>query len=324
MKKIFYLFFFLFSFAFIFWQKNQILSNFNFLFQTPCDSPITYRLGRVDPGYRTSRETFLSQVKKAAEIWNKTAGKKLFAYDPQAQLVVNLIYSERQSVLDRLEQLEGKLKTGQSSLATMTAEYEKLSADFDSRVQKFNQEVAFWIAKGGAPPDEYQRLLEEQKSLNQEVDKLNQMARQLKLKVKNYNLQVGEFNQNVKNYNLAAQAKPEAGLYDGFVPKIDIYLTTSEAELIHTLAHEFGHALGLTHLDDDKSIMHAFSSESVTPTAKEVQIIHSLCDQKNWQILWQEIKENLAEKINHLILTLPKLTVFNFQIRPVIKSVFWV
>lgn len=297
MRKIFYLLFFLLVGGFIFWERESLINNSQYLFSTPCSRPITYRLGQVDPGYGKSEEEFLSQVKSSAEIWDKAYGQPLFVYDPQAEMAVNLIYTERQLIMDKLSGLEGDLQSGRGSLEALEAEFKRLSADFEVRLEKFNREVEFWNQKQGAPPEEYDRLIKQQADLEVESVRLNQMAEQLNLKVKDYNLQVGEFNQSVQVYNVITEQKPEAGLYDGSVPKIDIYLTVSEAELVHTLAHEFGHALELDHVDNPRTIMYPFSNEIIEPAPEEIEMLKEICSEirfsKLLKIKLAEIKKSL-------------------------------
>ncbi len=300
MRKIFYLLFFAFVAFFLFLQKDQAIANVQYLLQSPCDTSIPYRVGSVDKDYHLTREEFLTQVKKAANIWNQAEGRDLFAYDPQAELVINLIYSERQSMMDKLEGLETNLETGRASLDAMIAEYEGLSQEFKSRLAAFNLEVATWNERGGATPDVYERLIKEHEELKTEAARLNALAQELNLAVETYNLQVGEFNANVKIYQEAAEKRPEAGLFDGAFPKIDIYLTVSDLELLHTLAHEFGHALGLSHISDPEAIMYPLSSEVIDPSPADLTALYLACDQRNLDIYLEQVRGNFWQYFNNL------------------------
>ena len=136
---------------------------------------------------------------------------------------------------------------------------------------------------------------EEESSEMTEADKINNLAGQLNLSAQNYNLGVGQYNQKAKNLNAAIKAIPEAGLYSGSVPKIDIYLTSGNKELVHTLAHELGHALGLAHTESGQSIMYPFTNEVLLPDVQETQALQLYCKQKNWEIALARIKASLAQ-----------------------------
>ncbi|MFC1727357.1 matrixin family metalloprotease [Patescibacteria group bacterium] len=296
MRKFLKLIFILLVVGFIFWQKNAIISGFTFLTQSPCDQPITYRIGRVDSGYQLSKGEFFTKVEKAAGIWEQALSKNIFVFDEQSPLTINLVYSQRQSILDKLEGLEGNLADGRGSLDKMIAEYQTLSKDFKLKIESFNKEVSFWNQKGGAPREVYEQLIRQQESLEIEASRVNDLARHLNLSVNEYNLEVGQYNENVQDYNFVSNQRPEAGLYDGRVPKIDIYLTLSEDELIHTLAHELGHAWGIEHINDVESIMHSYSSEKTTLSRFDFQAIEAICEEKNWEIyLWQIISRFVEE-----------------------------
>jgi hypothetical protein len=247
-------------------------------------------LGTVDKEYKILATDFLAKIEEAAEIWSQPIGKELFKYDPQAELTINLIYTERQSILDKLDGLEKQLSTGKSSLDQALEEYETLSKNFKSRLEAFNHEVSFWNAQGGAPPDVYERLIKEQEDLKAESVKLNSLAGDLNLSTEKYNLNVEEFNQNVSRFNRVTQEKPEAGLYNSSEEKIDVYLTASDKELIHTLAHELGH-------DDPAALMYPFNSEVVQPTSAEIESLDAICQKPNWQYYLELVQERLGEKL---------------------------
>jgi predicted Zn-dependent protease len=281
------LFFFLLIGGLFLFNWDWLTARADFLLGSRCSQPIGYRLGQVDPGYQISRQEFREQVGQAADIWNRVYSQPLFEYQPASALAVNLIYSQRQSMLDELETIQTELDAGKVSLQALMDEYQRLRSDFENQLKEFNREVATWNARGGAPPPVYEALINKQEILNSEAARINDLAQKLNLSVKNYNFQISQFNQGVQTYNLAAQEKPEAGLYDGSVPKIDIYLTVSEAELVHTLAHEFGHALGIGHFQDHEAIMYLFSSEQLALTPAEEEALREICKETYLSYWWR-------------------------------------
>src|SRR3989344_2641937 len=69
---------------------------------TVCDSTITYRVGTIDNRFHLSEDEFLTDIIQATTVWDSVAGKKLFAHDSNAELKVNLVFDERQSLNTRL------------------------------------------------------------------------------------------------------------------------------------------------------------------------------------------------------------------------------
>ena len=71
MRKVFDLILVFLLLAFLFWQKDKILNDYHYLQTGPCDTPITYRLGEVDPGYGLTSPQFLVKVQEAEQIWSR-------------------------------------------------------------------------------------------------------------------------------------------------------------------------------------------------------------------------------------------------------------
>lgn len=299
-RKIFNLLLIAGLLIFLFLEKDKIVYNVNFLLASPCDKPITYQIGEVDKGYGLTPPQFLEKVEEANRIWSAVVGKNLFANEPNGEITISLIYSERQSMADSLNQLEQDLKSGKKSLDLSITEYKKLQADFSQKLEAFNQEVDLWNKRGGAPEDVFSQLINQQNKLKSEADRLNNMASQLNLSVEQYNLGVSQFNQGAQNFNQAIIDKPEAGIYQGSLGKIDIYLTSSDTELIHTLAHEMGHAWGLNHISDPQSITYPMTSEVIQPDSQETETLQTYCQQRNWEIVLNTVENNLSDKINQV------------------------
>ena len=56
--------------------------------------------------------------------------------------------------------------------------------------------------------------------------------------------------------------KPEEGIYDPANQRIEVYFNINRSEMVHTIAHEFGHALDLPHNDNRLSIMFPYSTQT--------------------------------------------------------------
>src|SRR3989338_10683635 len=132
-----------------------------------CDSPIAYRIDTVDPKFNLSREEFAFDVDQATKIWEVPSGKDLFVFDSKGELSINLIFDERQSLTNQINQLEGEVKTNQQNLTPQISEYKKQSSELEVKLQEFKKEVSYWNSKGGAPEDVYNRLIQNQKDLQE-------------------------------------------------------------------------------------------------------------------------------------------------------------
>lgn len=243
----------------------------------PCKNPIHYKIGTIDQRFNLTNEKIINDVEIAANIWNNSARKTLFVYDPKSSLTINFIYDARQSISLQLSANEIMLQNAKSILTPNEQKYNALVADFKTRVTTLNKNIDYWNNHGGAPPDEYQKLITEQNSLKQESDQINALVVKLNISAKEYNNVVAQLNQSAANFNEVIQTTPEEGLYSPSRNEIDIYLAINHNELIHTLAHELGHALWLPHTQDKKSIMFPLTSQTITPAKEDLLVLNNLC-----------------------------------------------
>lgn len=251
----------------------------------PCSTPIKYRIASIDPKFNLNEDTVLKDISQGANLWNSIYGGNLFEYDPRGDLPIYFVYDKRQELNTQINTLEGSLNESGGSLSRQTQDFKAKVAEYEARVAVYNQEVQKWNQQGGAPPQEYERLKSEAESLQAQANELNEIAKSLNLQAKDYNLQVGKLNQTISTFNLELEKRPEEGIYisqktnlfDPGERRIEIYFVPSRNELIHTIAHEFGHSLGIEHNENPKSIMYSYTSESLLLSKEDKEALKEVC-----------------------------------------------
>ena len=242
-----------------------------------CDVPITYRIGDIDARFNLSTEEVRNAVSTAESLWEDGTDRNLFTYDPNGELVVKFVYDERQASTEAQVVLEETLAKKENVSESVRTEYETLvkkytalkdtyeaSVDaYEAKLRSYNKEVADWNAKGGAPKDVFNRLERTKSELSAEEKRLSSLSRDLNTLVSKINALGARGNDIVSDYNeLVSEYNEEFGDAKEFTQGeytnrvITIYEYKSKDELAIVLAHELGHALGLTHVDGESSIMY--------------------------------------------------------------------
>lgn len=269
----------------------------------PCTKPITYSIGNVDPKFNISQSDLQKVVLSAEDIWEKPIGRNLFQYDPNSQFKINMVYDQRQERTQESARMENDLKTLENSHEKIISQYENLSGAYKKRLDAYNKaaaqyekdladynnEVDSWNAKGGAPSDVYDQLKKKKSNLQATFSKLekeriaiNNLIGQTNNLVEQEKNVVSDYNSSLSSYKnkYGQPTQFDKGVYDG--TKIDIFQFNETGDLRLTVAHEFGHALDIDHLNDPQSLMFYLMGEQDLDnphlSSEDIQALKQTCD----------------------------------------------
>lgn len=276
---------------------------------SPCDKPLQYDIGRFDTQFGISKEDFKTYIADSEKVWEKALGRQVFAYKTGAEFKINLIYDERQlsttqkqktefglsAVEDAFRKLDSEFNTFKNQYENEVASYERELAVFEEKKEAYDSTVSVWNKKGGVPAIKYETLEAERSYLNIEASRLNRqiisinaMAKELNILLAERNLKAAEYNKIAESYNKKYgeglefnQAEYKSGGSFGGGGEINVYQFSNKKDLILALSHEFGHALGMDHTENPKSIMYYLTgiNAEITPTlsAEDLAELNRVC-----------------------------------------------
>lgn len=270
----------------------------------PCDTPTTWSVGRVDSQFGLSEEMVAQYGKEATDIWNASYQKNpLLAYrEHGGEIALNFVYDERMQTTIRNQRLKRSIEQGknalsniQETLESLREEYtalgktiSSLTAAYDAHLNAYNKEVMYWNAQGGAPKDAYTRLqnderkLEDERNfLNTKINYYNQLGERIRTYGETHNEVVESLNDKIVTLNETGVREFEEGIYDPNNNTITIYEYSSPVALKRVLAHEFGHALSIGHVESEDSIMYPINQgRSLELSTEDITALSSACKKK--------------------------------------------
>ena len=246
----------------------------------PCVSPVTYRIGDIDTRFGVTSRDVRELMEQVTQLWSEAAGMPIAFYSEEGDVVVQLLYDDRQQMTEREMSLRNRIDSEQLRYESMKITYDHLLTDYNRRLDTFNKRVDLyrnkvdehnsWVnrqnAQGGFSDAGMSELLRrqgeidrEEQLLEREEAELRELAERLNEESERLNRNLTEQNKLIAEYNasFAGISSFNQGEYieEGSAKTINIYRFLNKNDLRLVLAHELGHALGIGHVSNSGSVM---------------------------------------------------------------------
>ncbi len=261
-----------------------------------CQTPVLWRIAQLDPAFALTAEQAEQAAHNAAAQWNAAFDQELFRYDSLDGFPINFRYDERQQQLlqqalfqRNIQRYDSTIDRRATSLSQQSDQLQQRQQEFAEQNQQFAADIANFqqqVANANqrnlaALQQQQQQLQQREQQLQQQAQRLNEQQAQLQREHQYLNDTVADRNALLQDHQPLLAA--EVGLMEISNGKrsMTIFAYSTSAALQLTIAHEFGHALGLGHTDSSTSIMHySLNPQQQSLTAEDINALRQQCDLK--------------------------------------------
>lgn len=275
----------------------------------PCSEPLTLRIGDIDQRFDVTKGELAELVQEVSNAWSEATNNRAIQLADDGDIAVNLIYDKEQKLTDRERQHKDRIEVEEHSISMIEREYNRLSDEYESGMQHYEVEsqrlrqsidrLNRWVNQtnneGGFNQQNLSRYEDRKKEIDLKKRELARMEQRLKQKASELNSKVTFLNERIDgknklvdeyNQQFAGVREFTQGVYEWTADSKDInifhFIDWDELKLV--LAHEVGHALGIGHVSNPKSVMHKLMGKQARPgielTSQDIQALQNVCNQQ--------------------------------------------
>lgn len=274
-----------------------------------CGETISWTVGPVDSRFDLSKDELTDIIQEVTQLWSDAAGRDIFRYTPQQAdsiLTIHLIYSSHQSRFDEEGQLADSIRVmrqtffpRQVSYRNQLAAYRQALNRYHNQLNRYNRAIELYNESLARVQVSGARSAREQERLNQyksEAERIRPVLEEAGQAAENEEQRLtdlaNELNEMAdlineliyrQNRLLGAWTAFKKGSFINIAdrPKINVYQFDDPEQLRLVLAHEFGHALGIPHVENRFSVMYYRAEyQHTTPlklTDQDIKALLEIC-----------------------------------------------